>query len=160
MRDLEMLADFPAIDVKVATAVTRHNLADVPRIVGLLDDRAGRMPNRLFYNVFQAFPRAMADVDWSELVVSDSEFEILRDSVEASPHGFPINWLSHETLDRLYVMIFPDGTLTVPSGPYYRNHGPFLQVNDLETVLGRTDFDAPKHLMHARGWSAHRRSAE
>jgi MoaA/NifB/PqqE/SkfB family radical SAM enzyme len=153
MRDLDMLADFPAIDVKVATPVTRHNLTDVPAIVGLLDARAARMPNRLFYNVFQAFPRAMGEVDWSQFVVSDAEFSALRQTVEATPHAFRINWLSHETLDRLYVMIFPDGTLTVPSGADYLNYGPFLEVADLEALLSRTDFDAPKHQKHARGWS-------
>jgi hypothetical protein len=85
--------------------------------------------------------------------VSDAEFDALRESVEATPHGFRINWLSHGTLDRLYVMIFPDGTLTVPSGSDYLNYGPFLEVDDLEAILTRTDFDAPKHRMHSKGWS-------
>lgn len=112
MRDLDMLAEFPEIDVKVATAVTRHNLDDVAAIVRLLDERAARLPNRLFYNVFQAFPRAMADdVDWDELVVSDEAFEATRARVEGERHRFRINWLTHATLDRLYVMIFPDARL-------------------------------------------------
>ncbi len=152
LADLDLLAGFPAIDVKVATPVTRHNLAEVPAIVRLLAERASRLPNRLFYNVFQAFPRAMSEVAWDELVVTDDAFEALRRSVEAEPHPFPIHWLDHRTLDRLYVMIFPDGSLTVPAGGEYLDYGPFLEVADLDALLRRTDFDAPKHRRHAQGW--------
>ncbi len=153
LQDLEVLADFPDIDVKVATPVTRHNLQEVPAIVRLLDEHAARMPNRFFYNVFQAFPRSMQEVRWEELVVGDDEFQALRIWVEGTAHAFPINWLSHQTLDRLYVMILPDGTLAVPSGSRYVTFGPFLEVSDLEAVLEHGDFDLPKHLQHARGWS-------
>jgi MoaA/NifB/PqqE/SkfB family radical SAM enzyme len=153
LQTLRMLRDFPAIDVKVATPVTRLNRDDVPGIVGILEEHASRMRNRLFYNVFQAFPRAMSDVDWEELVVTDEEFQRIRAGVEASPPSFRINWLSHETLDRLYVMIFPDGSLTVPAGGEYLNYGAFLEVEDLEALLNRTDFDAPKHELHSKGWS-------
>lgn len=152
VKGLDLLRDFPRIDVKVATPVTRHNLDDVPNIVRLLEDLAAGMHNRLFYNVFQAFPRAMADVAWSDLLVTDEEFQELRRVVEAEPRPFRINWLTHKTLDRLYVMIFPDGTLTVPSGPDFLNYGPFLEVDDLAATLARTDFDAPKHQSHSKGW--------
>jgi MoaA/NifB/PqqE/SkfB family radical SAM enzyme len=152
MRALDLLARHPAIDVKVATPVTRLNLEDVPAIVALLDERAARTPNRFFYNVFQAYPRAMAEVDWSALVVSDAEFGAVRSAVSASEHAVRINWLTHETLDRLYVMVFPDGTLTVPAGADYLSYGPFLEIGDLAGLLARTDFDAPKHRRHARGW--------
>jgi MoaA/NifB/PqqE/SkfB family radical SAM enzyme len=154
MAALDLLEERPDIDVKVATPVTRHNISDVPNIARLLDDRATRLPGRLFYNVFQAFPRSMdPDVAWDGLVVSDAEFARLRDEVEATFHVYRINWLSHDTLDRLYVMIFPDGSLTVPSGSEFRNYGPFLDVVDLEETLARTDFDAPKHLRHSQGWT-------
>jgi len=152
MRALDLLARHPAIDVKVATPVTRLNLEDVPSIVALLDDRAARMPNRIFYNVFQAYPRAMAEVDWGALVISDAKFDRLRAAVSASEHAVRINWLPHETLDRLYVMVFPDGTLTVPAGADYLSYGPFLEIEDLDGLLASTDFDAPKHRRHARGW--------
>lgn len=152
LRALDLLADFPRIDVKVATPVTRKNLADVPAVVTLLDERATRMPNRMFYNVFQAFPRAMGEVDWDELVVSAAEFAALREAVETYPHRVRIHWLDHETLDRLYVMIFPDGTLTVPSGTAFRFYGPILEVDDLEALLVRSEFDAGKHLEHSRKW--------
>jgi MoaA/NifB/PqqE/SkfB family radical SAM enzyme len=150
---LDLLAGYPGIDLKVATPVTRHNLADVPNIVRLLEARAAALPNRLFYNVFQAFPRSMdSEVAWEELVVSAAEFAALRAEVEAEPHAFRINWLSHETLDRLYVMVFPDGTLTIPVGSAFRGYGPFLEVEDLESLLEHADFDAAKHLRHAAGW--------
>lgn len=150
---LDLLAGHPSVHVKVATPVTRHNLADVPHIVRLLDERAAAMPNRLFYNVFQAFPRSMeADVPWEELLVTDAEFGALREEIEAAPHAFRINWLDRSTLDRLYVMIFPDGSLVIPAGTSFRSYGPFLQVADLEALLARADFDAPKHLRHSQGW--------
>ena len=154
MAVLDLLAAHPGIDVKVATPVTRHNLADVPGIVALLDERAGRMPNRLFYNVFQAFPRSMSDdVAWDELVVAGEEFRALREQVEAAEHGFQINWLSHDTLDKLYVMVFPDGSLTIPVGSTFRFYGQFLEIEDLPAVLRRAEFDAAKHLRHSKGWS-------
>jgi MoaA/NifB/PqqE/SkfB family radical SAM enzyme len=150
--DLDTLAGFPTVDVKLATAVTLHNLAAIPAIVRLLDERAARMPNRFFYNVFQAFPRSMVPREWEKLVVSDEAFAALRQQVEAEPHAFRINWLDHRTLDRLYVMVFPDGSLTVPSGPDFRDLGRFLEIPDLDAVLRQTDFEAEKHRHHAQGW--------
>ncbi len=150
---LNLLAGFPTIDVKIATPVTQHNLTDVPNIVTLLDRWAARVPNRLFYNVFQAFPRSMAaDIDWEALVVSDAAFQTLREKVSSNEHPYPINWLSHGTLDKLYVMVFPDGTLTIPSGSKFGSYGDFLKVADIDEFLATTDFDAPKHLRHARAW--------
>ncbi|MDJ0923171.1 MAG: radical SAM protein [Acidimicrobiia bacterium] len=154
MTALDLLAEHPDVDVKVATPVTKHNVDDVPNIARLLDDRAERLPGRLFYNVFQAFPRSMdPDVDWTAMVVSDADYAAMRNQVEASPHGFRINWLTHETLDKLYVMVFPDGSLTVPVGTEFRNYGMFLDIDDLDELLRRTDFDAPKHQLHSQGWS-------
>jgi MoaA/NifB/PqqE/SkfB family radical SAM enzyme len=154
MAALDLLEDYPDIDVKVATPVTRHNLEDLPNIVALLDERAARMNGRLFYNVFQAFPRSMdPDVPWPEMVVSDFEFAAAKDRIEIRPHPYRINWLSHKTLDKLYVMVFPDGSLTVPSGSEFRNYGQFLDLEDIDELLTRSDFDAPKHRLHAAGWS-------
>lgn len=151
MAALDLLADFPAVDVKVATPVTRLNLDAVPEIVALLERRRPKQPNRLFYNVFQAFPRSMSDVDWPALMVTAEEFAGLRERVGDA--SFPINWLSHETLDRLYIMIFPDGRVTVPSGGGFADYGPVLDVRDLDALVSRTDFDAPKHVRHSLGWS-------
>jgi MoaA/NifB/PqqE/SkfB family radical SAM enzyme len=150
---MELLAAYPALDVKMATPVTRRNLDAVPEIVRLLEDRRRSMHNRFFYNVFQAFPRAMGEAEWGDLLVTAEEFESLKERVALLDPTFPINWLDHETLDRLYVMIFPDGTLTVPSGPDFLNYGPFLEVKDLGELLSRTDFDAPKHEKHSKGWT-------
>jgi MoaA/NifB/PqqE/SkfB family radical SAM enzyme len=150
---MDLVVGFPEIDLKMATPVTRKNLDAVPDIVRLLEDRRRSMANRFFYNVFQAFPRAMGDADWEDLLVTAEEFEGLRGRVVALEPTFPINWLDHDILDRLYVMIFPDGTLTVPSGPDFLNYGPFLEVEDLGELLSRTDFDAPKHQRHSKGWS-------
>lgn len=154
MRALHLLSKHPSIDVKVATPVTRHNIDHVPDIAELLADKTATMPNRLFYNVFQTFPRSMDDdVAWRDLVVTDEEFAALRERVEAAGHPYPINWLDHETLDRLYVMVFPDGSLTIPVGPVFAAYGPFLEVDDLDAVLRRARFDSAKHLRHSKGWS-------
>jgi sulfatase maturation enzyme AslB (radical SAM superfamily) len=154
MAALGLLEGYPGIDVKVATPVTNLNLEDVPNIVRLLDTWAERLPERLFYNVFQAFPRSMStDVDWDELIVTDDDFMALRAEVEARPHPYRINWLGHDTLDRLYVMIFPDGSLTVPVGSQFRFYGSFLDVDDLDELLRATEFDAQKHQRHATGWT-------
>ena len=153
MNCLDFLAAFVVIDVKVATPVTLHNIHDIPDIVALLDKRATHMTNHLFYNVFQAYPRAMQPQAWDELVVSNDDFQALKADVDRSPHAFKINWLDHESLDRLYVMVFPNGSLTIPSGSDYTNYGPFLEIKDLEGFLTTTDFDAPKHLQHSKGWS-------
>ena len=154
MEALDLLESHPGIDVKVATPVTRHSIDDVPEIALLLDERADRLRGRLFYNIFQAFPRSMdRDVAWDEMVVDNDSFEALRRRVDATPHDYRINWLSHETLDKLYVMVFPDGSLTVPSGSQFRNFGPFLEIDNLDTLLDESDFDGPKHQRHAQGWS-------
>jgi MoaA/NifB/PqqE/SkfB family radical SAM enzyme len=151
---LDLLEAHAGIDVKIATPVTRFNIDDVPNIALLLDGRAEHLPGRLFYNVFQAFPRSMdPDVAWDGMVVDDASFEELRNRVQATPHDYRINWLGHETLDKLYVMVFPDGSLTVPSGSQFRNFGPFLEIDDLDTLLDESDFDEPKHQRHAEGWS-------
>lgn len=154
MAALDLLEAHPEIDVKVATPVTRFNLADVPNMARLLDERASRLPGRLFYNVFQAFPRSMdPSVAWDSLLVSGDEFEAMRREVEAMHHPYRINWLGHDTLDRLYAMVFPDGSFTIPSGSSFRSYGSFLEIDDLDELLDATDFDAPKHQRHARGWS-------
>ncbi|NOR88715.1 MAG: hypothetical protein GQ524_00525 [Anaerolineales bacterium] len=157
MNCLDFLVDFPTIDVKVATPVTLHNIHDIPGIIALLDERAAHMPNHLFYNVFHAYPRAMQPQSWDELVVSNDDFQALKTSIEGSARAFNINWLDHETMDRLYVMVFPDGSLTIPSGSEYTNYGPFLEIKNLDEFLSSTDFDAPKHLRHSKGWSREHR---
>jgi hypothetical protein len=50
-------------------------------------------------------------------------------------------------------MIFPDGRLTIPSGPEYVDYGPFLEVVDFEGLIDRSDFDRAKHQRHSADWS-------
>ena len=152
MRALGMLRRHPAIDVKLCTPVTRYNLEVVPAIVQLAEDYAQTTEARVFYNIFQAFPRAMFAVAWDTLLVTDEEFTDLQRRL-AHLHTICVNFLSHQTLDKLYVMIFPDGSLTVPSGPDFLTLGPFLEVYDLDAALEASQFDSAKHLRHSRGWS-------
>ncbi len=153
LRALGWLARFPSIDVKLCTPVTRRNLAHMPRLVDQVERLAARLPNRLFFNIFQAYPRGMQAQDWGELIVPATDFQRLKHRVMSRPRSVPIRWLDHETLDRLYVMVLPDGSLTVPSGPDYLSFGPFLDVSDLDGVLRASPFDAPKHRRHSHGWS-------
>jgi MoaA/NifB/PqqE/SkfB family radical SAM enzyme len=153
MRAIAWLEEFPEIDVKVGTPVTRANLSSIPDLVDLVDRVTSRMPNRGFLNLFQAYPRAHGEVDWSAWLVTDAEFSQLRQRVEAQSRQLQINWLDHATLDRLYVMIMPDGSLTIPSGPAYPDYGRFLEIVDLESILTRAEFDSIKHNRHAQRWS-------
>ena len=151
MRSLEWLRSYPNIDVKVCTPVTRHNLDNVPAIAQFVEGYSYTTQARVFYNVFQAFPRAMFSVNWDRLIVSDEEFSSLKNHVGAGTR-IRINFLSHETLDKLYVMVFPDGRMTIPKGGEYLNFGPFLEVKDFDEVLNTSQFDTDKHLRHSRGW--------
>lgn len=155
MAALAYLQAFPEIDVKVCTPVTRHNLSDVPNILKLVESYARETRARVFYNVFQAYPRAMLQVDWDDLVVSGEEFASLERQL-AGGSEVTVNFLDHATLDRLYVMIFPDGSLVVPIGSAFRSYGRFLEIIDLDEVLRRSRFDWEKHLRHSRGWSKRR----
>jgi len=155
IRALDWLRENPQIDIKVCTPVTRHNLEDVPNILRLVGDYAQTTPARVFYNIFQAFPRAMGEVDWDELLVSDEQFAALEREL-LGQGSVRVNFLDHTTLDRLYVMIFPDGSLTVPRGREFFSYGQFLEIQDLDAVLERARFDSAKHLQHSRGWSKNR----
>ncbi len=151
MRSLEWLRDYPQIDVKLCTPVTRHNLNEVPAMVEIAEAYAQRTEARVFYNLFQVFPRAMITVPWDQLLVSDDEFNRLERQLAGQRH-IRTNFLSHDTLDRLYIMIFPDGSLVIPSGNQYLTYGQFLAIEDLEQALEHSRFDSTKHLRHSRGW--------
>jgi MoaA/NifB/PqqE/SkfB family radical SAM enzyme len=113
LRSLDWLRSYPTIDVKVCTPVTRHNMSDVPAIAKLVEDYSRTTGARVFYNVFQAFPRAMFSVNWDKLVVTDEEFASLAGTVGVV-NNIRVNYLDHNTLDRLYVMVFPDGSMVIP----------------------------------------------
>jgi MoaA/NifB/PqqE/SkfB family radical SAM enzyme len=152
MRALVLLRAHPEIDVKVCTPVTRFNLDAVPDIARLVEEYAETTRARVFYNVFQAYPRAMFSAEWDSLLVTHEEFADLQRRVGGGER-VRIHFLGHETLDRLYAMIFPDGNLVVPSGPDYTSLGPFLEIDDLGAALAASAFDSAKHLRHSRGWS-------
>ena len=140
MQSLDWLRSYPRIDVKVCTPVTRRNLSDVPAIAQLVEGYSLTTQARVFYNVFQAFPRAMFSVNWEKLVVTDEEFASLADKI-GSPKNIRINFLDHNTLDKLYVMVFPDGSMVIPRGSDYLNFGPFLEINNYEHALDASQFD-------------------
>lgn len=151
MRSLDWLRSHPNIDIKVCTPVTRLNISDVPAIAQLVEEYSRTTQARVFYNVFQAFPRAMFTVKWENLIVSDEEFSKLK-NLTGTKSNTRLNFLNHSTLDKLYVMVFPDGSLTIPRGGEYLNFGPFLEVKDFEQVLNASQFDSAKHLRHSAGW--------
>jgi MoaA/NifB/PqqE/SkfB family radical SAM enzyme len=151
MQSLAWLRSFPGIDVKVCTPVTRHNLSDIPAIAQLVEAYSHTTQARVFYNVFQAFPRAMFSVKWEKLLVADEEFASLSRQI-GTGNNVRINFLDHDTLDRLYVMVFPDGSMIIPRGADYLNFGPFLNVKDFEYALNASQFDSAKHLRHSHGW--------
>jgi MoaA/NifB/PqqE/SkfB family radical SAM enzyme len=157
MRSLGWLRSYPTIDVKVCTPVTRHNLEDVPTIARLVEGYSFTTEARVFYNIFQAFPRAMFHVKWEKLLVSDQQFSALKSQM-GGHRNIHINFLDHTTLDKLYVMVFPDGSMTIPKGADYLNFGPFLDVKDFEQAFNVSQFDSEKHLHHSRGWGKARNS--
>jgi len=151
MRALAWLRKHPSIDVKLCTPVTRHNIRNVPAVVHLASHYAGTTEARVFFNLFQAFPRAMSSVEWDELLVSKEEFEALKPRVEGSNLA-RINFLDHEVLDRLYLMVFPDGNLVIPRGNEYLLYGSFLEIDDFDTAIKDSRFDPDKHRHHSKGW--------
>lgn len=155
MPALASLARYPDIDVKISTTVTRLNLEDVPNIALLVDRWARGVSNRVFLNLFQTFPRSMVPRQWERLLVSDAEFSRLVLQVQALNLRIRIHFLTHATLDRVYAMVFPDGSLVVPSGPKYQVLGRFLDIPDVNAALERSDFAAAKHLVHSVKWDKH-----
>jgi hypothetical protein len=85
-------------------------------------------------------------------LVTDEGFLALKERIGEHTQ-IRINFLNHETLDRSYVMIFPDGSLIIPSGPNFLSYGPFLGIDDLEAVITSSQFDVVKHFRHSLGWS-------
>ena len=152
LQAVDLLSGYPDIDIKVCTPVTQLNIDDVVHIAALADQWAATLPNRVFYNVFQVFPRAWDARPWDSLTVSDAAWTVMVEQVQARGFGIRINFLSTAILDRLYVLIFPDGGLYIPSGSDYHAFGPLLEIDTLEPILRASDFDSIKHLAHSRAW--------
>lgn len=158
MRALAVLSHYPDVDVKISTTVTRLNLEDVPNIALLVDRWARGVSNRVFLNLFQTFPRSMVPRQWERFLVSDAEFSRLVLQIQALDLRIRVHFLTHATLDRVYAMVFPDGSLVVPSGPKYQVLGHFLDIPDVNAALQRSDFAAAKHLVHSVKWDKHSNS--
>jgi sulfatase maturation enzyme AslB (radical SAM superfamily) len=157
MRALAWLRNHPSVDVKVCTPVTKLNINNVPAIAHLVSHYASTTNARVFYNIFQAFPRAMSDVEWAELIVSREEFDAVKQRVP-EVDSITINYLDHDELDRLYLMVFPDGRLVIPSGADFTDYGNFLEIEDFERAIEDSRFDRAKHQRHSKGWRKENRS--
>ena len=152
MKSLRLLKAHPEIDIKICTPLTKLNAHDLGRMVDLVANLARKAPNRVFYNIFNTYPRAMKEVDWDNYLLTDEEFEALREQLKGVS-DIKVNFLDRKTLDALYVLIFPDGYLHLPIGPDYVRLGRFLDIDDLDQVVISAGFNAEKHLIHSKGWS-------
>ena len=151
LNTLEMLRKYPNIDVKVCTPVTKYNLRDIPNILNLAESYKEKTKARVFYNIFQTFPRSLGQVDWEELIVSDRAFKALKKRLSRRKK-IRINFLDHKALDKLYLMIFPNGNLVIPVGENFTSFGSFLEIKNINEVIKKSKFDSQKHLKHSRGW--------
>lgn len=151
LKVLEMLKDYPSIDVKICTPVTKHNIKDVLNILKLAEDFKRQTKSRVFYNIFQTFPRSLGEVDWNEFVLSNRSFGALKRKLSGR-RKIKINFLDHKTLDKLYLMIFPNGSLVIPEGINFTSFGSFLEIEDINHIVNQSKFEAEKHLKHSEGW--------
>ena len=151
LKALELLKKYPEIDVKICTPVTKHNIKDVPNILTIAEEYKRNTKARVFYNIFQTFTRSSGEVDWKELVISNRQFGALKRKLSGRKK-ININFLDHRTLDKLYLMIFPNGNLVIPEGKNFSSFGPFLEIKDLNEVIKQSKFDSQKHLKHSKGW--------
>jgi MoaA/NifB/PqqE/SkfB family radical SAM enzyme len=148
---LELLKKYPQVDVKVCTPVTKHNIKDVPYILSLAENYKAKTNAQVFYNMFQTFPRSYSEVDWKELVVDNRAFGVLKRKLSGRK-SIKVNFLDHKTLDKLYLMIFPNGNLVIPNGGNFTSFGPFLEIDDVNEVIKQSKFESQKHLRHSKGW--------
>jgi MoaA/NifB/PqqE/SkfB family radical SAM enzyme len=148
---LELLTKYPHIDIKVCTPVTKHNINDIPNILNIAKDYKSKTKAKVFYNVFQTFPRSFSVVDWEDLVVNNRTFGALKRKL-AGKHKIKVNFLDHKTLDKLYLMIFPNGNLVIPEGNNFTGFGSFLEIKDINEVVNQSRFDSQKHIKHSKGW--------
>ena len=148
---LELLKAYPGIDVKICTPVTKYNIKDIPNILKLSEDYAGHTKARVFYNIFQVFPRSMGEVNWKEILVSNTQFSSLKRKL-VGRKKIKINFLDHNTLDKLYLMIFPNGNLIIPEGKKFNDFGLFLEIDDINKIIKKSNFESSKHLKHSKRW--------
>ena len=151
LKALELLKNYQNIDVKICTPVTKFNIEDIPNILTIAEDYKKQTKANLFYNIFQTFPRSYSEVDWRELIVNNKVFGSLKRKLSGRKR-IKVNFLDHKTLDKLYLMIFPNGNLIIPNGDNFSSFGPFLEINDINDVIKQSEFESQKHLRHSKGW--------
>jgi len=151
LKALEMLKIYPSIDIKISTPVTKHNIQDIQNILEIAEEFRKKTKANVFYNIFQTFPRSLGKVDWGEIVVSNRSFAALKRKL-AGRKKIKINFLDHKTLDKLYLMIFPNGNLVIPEGGNFTSFGSFLEIQNIGEVIKQSKFEAAKHLKHSKGW--------
>jgi len=151
LKALELLKNYQNIDVKICTPVTKFNIEDIPNILTIAEDYKKKTKAKVFYNIFQTFPRSHSEVDWRELLVSNRVFGLLKRKLSGRKR-IKVNFLDHKTLDKLYLMIFPNGNLIIPNGDNFSSFGPFLEINDINDVIKQSEFESQKHLRHSKGW--------
>ena len=127
LKAMGLLKKYPKIDVKICTPVTKHNIKDLPNILEIAEKYKSKTTARVFYNIFQTFPRSQNEVKWKELIVNNREFGILKRKLSGRKK-IRINFLDHKTLDKLYLMIFPNGHLVIPEGENFNSFGSFLEI--------------------------------
>ncbi len=134
LQALARLRDYPAIDLTIRTAVTRHNIEDVPRISRLVEEYAGTTSARVRHEVYKAFRRNTLLARWRDLVVRDEEFTALHGRVRAGG-AVPVEFVDHGTLERARMVIFPDGRLVIPQSHRHHTYDRLLEISDLEACL-------------------------
>lgn len=149
LKALKMLKKYPHIDVKIATPVTKYNIKDITNILSIAEDYKKQTKSRVFYNIFQTFPRSYSEVDWDELVVSNGQFATLKRKLSGRKK-IKVNFLSHSTLDKLYLMVFPNGNLIIPAGEVFVSYGAFLEIVDINKVIRKSEFNSRKHMNHSK----------
>ncbi len=152
LRAMEILKKYPSIDVKICTPVTKYNIKDIPNILALAENYKKKTRARVFYNIFQTFSRSLGKVDWEEIVVSNRSFASLKRKLSGR-NKIKTNFLDHTTLDKLYLMIFPNGNLVIPEGENFTSFGPFLKIPDINKIIKQSNFETAKHLRHSKGWA-------
>jgi len=151
LKALELLKKHPEIDVKICTPVTKYNIKDIPNILKLAEEYKEKTKAGVFYNIFQTFPRSSGEVDWRELIVSKRVFTALKRKLSGRKK-IRVNFLDHGTLDKLYLMIFPNGNLIIPEGDKFTKFGQFLEIKDINTIIKQSRFESHKHLKHSKRW--------
>ena len=151
-RSLKLLKKYPHIDIKICTPLTNFNIKDITNILTLAENYTRDTTARVFYNIFQTFPRSLSKVNWEELVVSGRDFAALKRKLSGR-EKIKVNFLSHNTLDKLYMMVFPNGNLIIPNGEQFIGFGSFLEIADINKVLKRSKFNSKKHLQHSRKYT-------